>query len=306
MARLVYTLATYYYSNYNFTDITKCKVHLGKCLGKGGFGEVFKIQMPNQKTFAAKFFFQHFVEEKNLTRELQNLQVCSHKHIVKLFATCNIRQKSEWPVLIMELMETCLEKYSTETRCSFQCTVKIQVQIAEGLQYLHQQKPMIIHRDLTARNVLLNGTSGPSELIVAKIADFGLSRTIDSVRHTITMTKLGATQHYRAPEIETRKHCYNEKVDIFSFGHLMLLSSFGKVIEEILDICQEAYALTEIERREPQFHELQEKIEEETNDHPNCNDFIELVKSCLEIKPERRPTASDIKNRLSKISNKLS
>ena len=44
--------------------------------------------------------------------------------------------------------------------------------VARGLLYLHKHDPPIVHRDLTAKNVLLTSS------LVAKVTDFGNSRTV--------------------------------------------------------------------------------------------------------------------------------
>ena len=47
----------------------------------------------------------------------------------------------------------------------------VTVQVAQGMKFLHSCKHAVVHRDLKPENVLLN------EYMVAKIADFGISRT---------------------------------------------------------------------------------------------------------------------------------
>ena len=52
--------------------------------------------------------------------------------------------------------------------------LSVTVQIAQGMKFLHSCKHAVVHRDLKPQNVLLN------EHMVAKIADFGISRTADT------------------------------------------------------------------------------------------------------------------------------
>ena len=90
--------------------------------------------------------------------------------------------------------------------------------VATGLVYLHQHSPQIIHRDLTAKNVLL------TPYYTAKITDFGNSRIVDLQPGQLvrTMSQLPGTLTYMAPEaLEASSH-YGPSLDVFSFGHLAL------------------------------------------------------------------------------------
>ena len=52
----------------------------------------------------------------------------------------------------------------------------ILIDIAEGLSYLHAQKPAVVHRDLSPNNILLK--AGKGEVPVAKIGDLGVAKII--------------------------------------------------------------------------------------------------------------------------------
>ena len=51
------------------------------------------------------------------------------------------------------------------------------IQIAKGMLALHEMKPPIIHRDLKSLNVFVLENNGT---FIAKVADFGLSRSPES------------------------------------------------------------------------------------------------------------------------------
>ena len=88
--------------------------------------------------------------------------------------------------------------------------------VARGLLYLHKRTPQIIHRDLTAKNVLLTTS------LMAKITDLGNSRivNIQPGQLTQTLSRNPGTAVYMPPEALCAAARYGPSLDIFSFGHL--------------------------------------------------------------------------------------
>uniref|UniRef100_A0A7S3YDV4 Protein kinase domain-containing protein n=2 Tax=Lotharella globosa TaxID=91324 RepID=A0A7S3YDV4_9EUKA len=84
-------------------------------------------------------------------------------------------------------------------------------QILDALQYLHEKKPPIIHRDLKCENIFIN--SKDSTLL---IGDFGLA----ALRHQTCARSVLGTPHFMAPELYDEN--YTEKVDIYAFGMCVL------------------------------------------------------------------------------------
>ncbi|KAJ0898060.1 putative protein kinase RLK-Pelle-LRR-XI-1 family [Helianthus annuus] len=92
--------------------------------------------------------------------------------------------------------------------------------IAHGLAYLHHDcHPPVIHRDVKSNNILLDAD------FEARIADFGLARTM--VRKNETVSMVAGSYGYIAPEYGyTLK--VDEKSDIYSFGVVLLELLTGK------------------------------------------------------------------------------
>ncbi|XP_031264331.1 serine/threonine-protein kinase CTR1-like isoform X2 [Pistacia vera] len=81
--------------------------------------------------------------------------------------------------------------------------------VAKGMNYLHQRRPPIVHRDLKSPNLLVDSN------YTVKVCDFGLSR---SKANTYLSSKTAAgTPEWMAPEV-LREERSNEKSDVFSFG----------------------------------------------------------------------------------------
>lgn len=124
------------------------------------------------------------------------------------------------PVLVMERLESSLDSLLEEvSNVPFTLKHSVLEDVAKGLHYLHSRHPPVIHRDLTARNVLLTTSH------VAKISDMGNSRIIDlGVDQQRTLTRLPGTLVYMPPEALDYTHCYGPSLDIFSYGNLALFT----------------------------------------------------------------------------------
>ena len=143
-----------------------------------------------------------------------------HPHIVQFLGLCFL-QGSALPVLVMERLDSSLDEL-LEGVPGLPLALKrsLLADVARGLLYLHTHNPPVVHRDLSARNVLL--TSSP----VAKISDLGNARIVNLQPGQLarTLTRLPGTISYMPPEAFTDGSQYGPRLDIFSFGHLTLFT----------------------------------------------------------------------------------
>ena len=121
---------------------------------------------------------------------------------------------SYWRPAWMTSWSTCMPHLPISLKCS------VLEDVASGLLYLHKRNPPVIHRDLTAKNILLTSH------LAAKIADMGNSHIIDMKpgRLAKTLSKLPGTLVYMPPEALDDRHSYGPPLDVFSFGHLALFT----------------------------------------------------------------------------------
>ena len=130
---------------------------------------------------------------------------------------------TQLPLLVMERLETSLDDL-LEHIPNLPLSLKRSVleDVNSGLLYLHKMQPPVIHRDLTALNVLLTSS------LVAKISDMGNSRIVNlrGGQMARTLSKLPGTLVYMppAPEALDDKHRYGPSLDVFSFGNLALFT----------------------------------------------------------------------------------
>ena len=200
---------------------------LGAEIGCGSFGKVYKATL-NKKPVAAKVlhdFLFHCQDRRasvdKFQEECRILQQLKHKNVVELVEF--IISHSSPPILFTELLACDLGKYYQIQRNKVPLPeiVSIMLDVAEGLAYLHHGcNPSIVHRDLASKNVLL------TEDKQAKIADLGLAKFFSRDQKMLASPVPG-TPTYAAPETyspnwSSPKVEYSIKIDIFSFGVLMM------------------------------------------------------------------------------------
>ncbi len=93
---------------------------------------------------------------------------------------------------------------------SWSLKLKLAMDAARGINFLHTSDPPIIHRDLKSLNLLIDDTW------TLKVADFGLSRFRAST-DSVLMTGQCGTFQWMAPEVISSQ-IYSEKADVYSFG----------------------------------------------------------------------------------------
>lgn len=99
--------------------------------------------------------------------------------------------------------------------------LKLLVDVTKAMEYLHSCTPPILHRDLKSVNVMLTRKlTSPSRVPIAKVADFGLSRQLNSEEAMNGMTRCVGTWRWMAPEVFSSNE-YTERIDVFSFAILM-------------------------------------------------------------------------------------
>ncbi|KDO61310.1 hypothetical protein CISIN_1g013793mg [Citrus sinensis] len=206
--------------------------HIKYCIGTGGYGSVYKAQLPNGKVFALKKLHTSETEElafiKSFRNEAQVLSQVLHRSIVKLYGFC-LHKKCMF--LIYEYMERgslfCILHNDDEAvELDWAKRVNIVKAMAHALAYLHHDcSPSIIHRDISSNNILLNSK------LEAFVADFGTARRLhaDSSNRTL----LAGTYGYIAPELAYTM-VMTEKCDVYSFGVVTLEVLMGKHPRDLL------------------------------------------------------------------------
>ena len=265
----------------------------GRQLGVGSFGSVVELVIKGEgsKRFAGKKIHEVLVSSGDtslIVKECKLMSRLTHPNVAKFHGVCKL-PSSTIPTLVMELMDQSLEDVIENKTVHYIYTtaVSIFIDIASGLAFLHGRTPQVLHRDLTARNVLLD------KQMNAKITDFGNSRIVDSMMVSKTMTQAPGTQVYMPPEALDAHSKYSDRLDIFSFGHLALYTLIREFPKDLLPATytlsnDQLAARNEVERRGHYMEKLNRKLPEP--DHY----FYQMTMQCLHNDPKRRPASTEL------------
>lgn len=168
-------------------------------VGAGGSGKVYRVEMRSGEVLAVKklnFWDSDMGMEnmKSFRSEIATLTEIRHRNIVKLYGFCS---QGEHTFLVYDFIERgsladCLRSEKAAAELDWVKRVEIVKGVAEALCYLHHDcVPAIVHRDITAKNVLLD------EEFEAHVADFGTARFLKF--DALHSTGVAGTHGYVAP-----------------------------------------------------------------------------------------------------------
>ncbi|KAJ4815993.1 Leucine-rich repeat transmembrane protein kinase [Rhynchospora pubera] len=186
-------------------------------LGEGGYGPVYKGILSDGRVVAVKQLAATSHQGKlQFVTEIATISAVQHKNLVKLYGCCI---EGNTPLLVYEYLENRSLDQAIFGKSSlfldWPTRFEICLGVARGLAYLHEESAVkIIHRDIKASNILLDGDLSP------KISDFGLAKLSDDKKSHMS-TRVAGTIGYLAPEYAMRGHL-TEKTDVFAFGVLAL------------------------------------------------------------------------------------
>ena len=273
----------------------------GRELGRGSYGSVEMLKINGAQRAGKKFhdsLIDHGSRDEGAQRmvdkyyeECRLLSNLQHPNVVKFWGICFLPD-SQLPVLVTELLTGNLHNHLESTRdIPLPDKRSILQNVCNGLEYLHSHDPVIIHRDLSATNILLTKSK------TAKIADLGNSRIVD-ISTSQLFTPLPGNPVYMPPEAFGTSCQYSTSLDMFSFGVVALFTTTQVFPKDILPQKYidrgKAKARTEIERRETYIGILHKKF-------PKRHPLTMLIEKCLADEAVERPTVVQALERIEDI-----
>ncbi|KAF8042018.1 hypothetical protein BT93_A0579 [Corymbia citriodora subsp. variegata] len=197
------------------------------CIGIGGYGSVYRTQLPNGKVVALKKLHCFEAEDpsfdESFRNEVKHLTEVRHRSIIKLHGFCLHRRCM---FLVYEYMENGSLFYALRNdveAMEFDWSKRLDLvqDTAHSLSYMHHDcaRP-IVHRDISSNNILLNSKMQALCQILALLGFWIMNAHLTSLQISL------------APMDTLRQLAYtlgiNEKCDVYSFGVVALETMMGE------------------------------------------------------------------------------
>ncbi|KAL4190103.1 hypothetical protein AMTRI_Chr08g210390 [Amborella trichopoda] len=260
-------------------------------LGEGGAGKVYLGKLPSGQEVAVKRI-SHQRKVGQFYREVELLAKFRHRNLTALLGYCP--EKKE-PLLVYEYMRGgSLARAMNQDRLSWRHRVRIAVDCAEGLAYLHDfHNGPVIHRDVNPTNILLTDSGD------AKLSDFGVSK-YRPLGVTHVSTEVMGTAGYLDPEYFFGGHV-TEFADVYSFGVVMLELLCGRKTLETPSggleplVCEaHVWAAPEnLAGRRAIQRIVDPKLGPEINE-VSMGEFLRVACTCVRRQGDQRPTMKQV------------
>jgi len=264
-----------------FTGFPQLRVDVcaNDILGKGAYGVVYKVKFLNydyamKVVHTAPFFGVDAEALERFKQECQFMNDLKHPNLVLSFGTVSMG----YPMLIMERLDCNLNNFLEARRNEMGVVEEFVIaeDIICGIEFLHRNG--VVHRDLSGANILMVGTR-------AKISDLGMAKLISKFQLN-QLTPCPGNIVYMPSTVFQNPPKYDEKIDIFSFGVLLvqiLTKEYPCPTSAIVEVNGQRVCPSEIERRIDHIKVI-------------SNDRLlrEIALRCLKENLEETPSATDV------------
>ena len=264
----------------SYGGVCKAKCDSLLCAAKIMHPTLFDLRDPGTTSYLRRF------EE-----ECRLLSLARHPNVVQYLATSR-DPETHLPVLLMELCDESLCRFLERSvgPLPYHTELNISHDIALALVYLHTNG--LIHRDLTGNNVLMIGG------VRAKVTDFGMSKLAGINPRMTPLTLCPGNLQYMSPEALEEPPSYTEKLDIFSFGVLLvqiMTRQFPNPGPRLQ--VDPRYPDDNVRVMVPETQRRSAHLQLISSTHP----LKAIAVNCLKGKERERPSAQQLSNTLSEL-----
>ncbi|XP_074281549.1 uncharacterized protein LOC141606357 [Silene latifolia] len=253
-------------------------------IGQGSCGTVYHGLWYGSDVAIKVFSKQEYSEEVifSFRQEVSLMKRLRHPNILLFMGAVTSPQRL---CIVTEFLPRgslfCLLQRS-KSKLDWRRRIQMALDIARGMNYLHNCNPPIVHRDLKSSNLLVDKNWS------VKVGDFGLSR----VKHeTYLTTKAGkGTPQWMAPEVLQNERS-NEKSDLYSFGVILWELATQKIPWENLNPMQVIGAVGFMNQR----LDIPEDVDPM---------WASMIESCWRSEPQNRPTFQELLEKLKDMQKK--
>ncbi|KAJ4845456.1 Serine/threonine-protein kinase blus1 [Turnera subulata] len=232
----------------------------------------------------------------SIRRETKTMSLLSHPNILQSLCSFTVDRRL-W--VVMPFMSA--GSLQSIISCAFPdglpepCIAIVLKETLNAMSYLHNQGHL--HRDIKAGNILIDSNGQ------VKLADFGVSASVyeqnveqgwglssSSCSSRLMLTDFAGTPYWMAPEVVHSHTGYGFKADIWSFGITALELAHG--CPPLSHLPPSKSLLMKITRRF-RFSDY-EKQDRKDKNRKFSKAFKDMVASCLDQDPAKRPSAEKL------------
>ncbi|XP_042452182.1 probable serine/threonine-protein kinase SIS8 [Zingiber officinale] len=189
-------------------------LQIGERIGLGSYGEVYRADWNGTEVAVKKLLDQDLCGDalEQFRYEVKIMSRLRHPNVVLFMGA--VTRPPNLSILTEFLPRGSLYRllHRPNSQLDEKRRLKMALDVAKGMNYLHSSHPTIVHRDLKSPNLLVDKNW------VVKACDFGLSRL---KHHTfLSSNSTSGTPEWMAPEV-LRNEPSNEKCDVYSFGVIL-------------------------------------------------------------------------------------
>ncbi|KAL6001254.1 hypothetical protein ACLOJK_006986 [Asimina triloba] len=212
---------------FSYAELKAATNDFSHVLGQGGFGVVYRGELPDHRVVAVKRLKNVASGEAEFWAEVTIIARMHHLNLVRMWGFC--AEKGQRMLVYEYIQNGSLDKFlfpvSTDPNgpappkrpiLDWSIRYRIALGVARAIAYLHEEcLEWVLHCDIKPENILLEDDFCP------KVSDFGLAK-LAKKEDKVSMSRIRGTRGYLAPEWVRPGEPITAKADVYSFGMVLL------------------------------------------------------------------------------------